>query len=125
MVKLTVKNIGTKTGKETVELYLHAPTLELEKPEQELKGFAKTKLLKPGESQEITFSLDAHSLASFWTSISSWVADKGSYEVRLGASSKDIRLKSSFDLPESIIVERVHPVLYPNRPVVDLSRTAK
>ena len=124
-VKLNVKNTGKVAGKETVELYLHAPNIELDKPVQELKGFAKTRLLKPGESQEITFILDSRSLASFWTNISSWVAEKGTYEVRIGASSKDIRLTSAFTLPETVIVEKVHQVLYPNRPVTDLTLTSK
>jgi beta-glucosidase len=119
-VKLTVKNTGKVAGKETVELYLHAPNVEIDKPVQELKGFAKTALLKPGESQQITFTLDARSLASFWTNISSWVAEKGAYEVRIGASSSDIRLTSGFTLPETIVVEKLHDVLYPNRPVTDL-----
>ena len=124
-VKMNVKNTGKKEGKETVELYLHAPNVEIEKPVQELKGFAKTRLLKPGESQEISFTLDARSLASFWTNISSWVAEKGTYEVRIGASSKDIRLTSSFTLPQTVVVEKVHKVLYPNRPVNELSISGK
>jgi beta-glucosidase len=124
-VKLTVKNTGKTSGKETVELYLHAPNVEIDKPVQELKGFAKTRLLKPGESQEITFTLDPRSLASFWTNISSWVAEKGIYEVRIGASSKDIRLTSQFTLPQNVVVEKVHPVLYPNRPVTDLTLSDK
>jgi len=121
VVKLDVKNTGKKEGKEVVQLYLHAPDAEIEKPIQELKGFVKTRLLKPGESQEVTFTLDARALASFWTNISSWVAEKGIYEVRLGASSKDIRLKSNFTLPETKVVEKVHSVLYPNRPVNEIS----
>ena len=124
-VKLTVQNTGKTAGKETVELYLHAPNVEIGKPVQELKGFAKTGLLKPGESQEITFTLDARSLASFWTNSSSWVAEKGTYEVRIGASSKDIRLTSEFILPQTVIVEKVHQVLYPNRPVTDLTLSLK
>jgi len=120
-VKMNVKNTGKKEGKETVELYLHAPDVEIEKPIQELKGFAKTRLLKPGESQELSFTLDARSLASFWTNISSWVAEKGTYEVRIGASSKDIRLTSGFTLPQTVVVEKVHKVLYPNLPVAELS----
>ncbi len=124
-VKMTVKNIGKKEGKEAVQLYLHAPNVEIEKPVEELKGFAKTRLLKPGESQEITFTLDKRALASFWTNISSWVAEKGDYEVRIGASAKDIRLTSTFNLPETVVVEKVNNVLYPNRPVTDLSISDK
>lgn len=121
VAKVTVKNTGKYTGKEAVQLYLNAPNVEIEKPEQELKAFAKTKLLKPGESQEITFVLNPRSLASFWTNISSWVAEKGKYEIRIGSSSKDIRLKANFDLPTTIIVEKEHSVLYPNRPLNELS----
>ncbi len=102
-----------------------APTTKIEKPVQELKGFAKTKLLKPGESQQLSFELDERSLASFWSGISAWVADKGDYEVRIGASSKDIRLKKSFNLPKEIVVEKVHDVLYPNFMMKELSRFDK
>jgi beta-glucosidase len=121
-VNVTVKNTGKVAGKEIVQLYLSAPTTEIEKPEQELKGFAKTKLLKPGESQKLTFELDEKALASFWSGISAWVADKGNYEVRIGGSSKDIRLKASFNLPRDIVVEEVHDVMYPNFFMEELSR---
>ncbi len=124
-VTVTVKNTGKVAGKEIVQLYLKAPSNEIEKPEKELKGFAKTKLLKQGESQQLSFDLDKRSLASFWGGISSWVADKGDYEVRIGASSKDIRLKASFHLAEKIIVEKVHDVLYPNFMMKELSRSDK
>ena len=121
-VTVTVKNTGKVPGKEIAQLYLSAPSTEIEKPVQELKGFAKTKLLKPGESQNLTFELDKRSLASFWSGISAWVADKGDYDVRIGASSKDIRLKKTFNLPEQLIVEKVHDVLYPNFMMKELSR---
>lgn len=120
-----VKNTGTVPGKEVVQLYLAAPTSEIEKPAQELKGFAKTKLLQPGESQQLSFELDARSLASFWSGISAWVADKGDYEVRIGASSNNIRLKASFNLPKDIIVEKVHDVMYPNFAMKELSQFNK
>ena len=120
-VTVTIKNTGKVAGKEVVQLYLSAPVTEIEKPVQELKGFAKTKLLKPGESQQLSFELDERSLASFWSGISAWVADKGDYEVRIGASSKDIRQKATFHLPKTIIVEKVHDVLYPNFYMEELS----
>jgi beta-glucosidase len=120
-VRVSIKNTGKTEGKETAELYLSAPKTEIDKPEQELKAFAKTRLLKSGESQELTFTLNRRALASFWSGISSWVADKGTYEVGVGASLKDIRAKASFTLPESIVVEKVHSVLYPNMLIRDLS----
>ena len=124
-VTVTVKNTGEVAGKEVVQLYLSAPGTEIEKPVQELKGFVKTKLLKPGESQELSFELDERALASFWSGISSWVADKGDYEVRIGASSKDIKLKETFSLSKNIIVEKVHDVLYPNFMMKEISRFNK
>ncbi len=124
-VTVTVKNTGKVAGKEVVQLYLSAPSVEIEKPVQELKGFAKTKLLKPGESEQITFELDERSLASFWSGISSWVADKGDYEVRIGASSKDIREKASFNLQKELVIEKAHNVLYPNVMMKELSRFDK
>ena len=124
-VKVMVKNTGEVAGKEIVQLYLAAPETGIEKPVQELKGFAKTQFLQPGESQELSFELDAHSLASFWSGISAWKADKGDYEVRIAASSKDIRLKAIFNLSKDIIVEEVHDVLYPNFAMEELSRYKK
>jgi beta-glucosidase len=119
---VTIKNTGKFAGKEVVQLYLSAPATGLEKPDQELKGFAKTKLLQPGESQELSFELDAHALASFQSGISAWVADAGTYEVRIGASSNDIRQKATFELKNEQIVEKVNDVLYPNFYMKELSR---
>jgi beta-glucosidase len=121
-INVNVKNIGNVPGKEVVELYISAPGAEQEKPVQELKGFAKTKLLQPGEVQQLSFELDSRSLASFRSGISSWVADQGEYQVRIAASSKDIRLKASFNLPKDILVEKVYDLLYPNFAMKELSR---
>ncbi|MBB3186138.1 beta-glucosidase [Microbacter margulisiae] len=113
-VTVKVTNIGKVAGKEVVELYLDAPKKQINKPLQELKAFAKTHLLKPNESQTLTFTLNPMDLASFWSGISSWVADQGSYQIRVGASSEDIRTKATFTLPHPLIVEKDHDVLYPN-----------
>ncbi len=124
-VTVLVKNTGSVAGKEVVELYLSAPTSGAEKPSQELKGFAKTQLIKPGEMETLTFELNKRSLASFQSGNSAWVADKGDYQVRIGASSKDIRLKGSFNLPEDQVVEIVHDVMYPNFTMDELSQHKK
>ncbi len=124
-VTVTVKNTGKVAGKEVAELYLSAPNTEMEKPVRELKGFAKTRLLKPAESQQLSFDLDSRSLASFRSGLSAWVADKGEYKVAIGASSRDIRLNATFELPQKYIVERVHDVMYPNFAMEELSQHKK
>lgn len=104
---VTVKNSGQVAGKEVVELYLSAPQKELAKPSEELKAFAKTRLLQPGESQVLHFDLDLTSLASFDPPTRSWVAEKGKYEVKIGASSADIRQSAAFELAKDLTVEKV------------------
>jgi beta-glucosidase len=99
---VTVANTGAAAGKEVVQLYLSAPSKSMDKPQRELKGFAKTKLLKPGETQTLTFELDGRALASFDEKASAWVAEKGAYTVHLGASSRDLRLKADFKLPKAL-----------------------
>jgi len=113
-VSIKITNVGKVAGKEIVELYLDAPKNEIDKPIQELKAFAKTALLKPNESQIVTFTLTESDLASFWSGISAWVADAGTYQIRIGSSSDAIYDTASFTLPQRVIVEKVHNVLYPN-----------
>ena len=119
-VSLDVKNIGHYPGKEVVQLYLSAPAVKLYKPESELKGFEKTKLLQPGESQTVIFNLDKRKLASFDTSTSSWIAEAGKYAVKVGASSTDIKLIGSFDLAKELIVKQDTKALTPVEPIDEL-----
>ncbi|NLN92225.1 MAG: beta-glucosidase [Candidatus Hydrogenedens sp.] len=119
---VTVTNTGDRAGKEIVQLYVTAPMDALEKPEQELRAFAKTGLLQPGESETLRFELAGRDLASFWSGISAWVADSGTYVAAAGASSKDIRLSRSFTVAEDIIVEKAHDILFPDYLMDELSR---
>lgn len=93
---VTIKNTGKVAGREAVQLYLSAPGKSMPKPAMELKGFAKTKSLAPGESQTLTFQLTPRDLASFDEASSSWMAEAGTYTVKIGASSEDIRLTGTF-----------------------------
>jgi len=121
-VTVTVKNTGSVAGREVVQLYVSAPTSKIDKPKSELKGFAKTKLLQPGESQTITLDLNARDLSSFNTAASAWIADAGKYEVLIGASSTDTKLIGSFNLKKAIVSEKVNPVLAPPVEIKELSK---
>ena len=85
-------------GREVVELYVAAPAGGLEKPARELKAFAKTKLLAPGESETLTMKVSAYELASFNEEHSAWMTAAGSYQVMYGASVEDIRATASCKL---------------------------
>lgn len=124
-VSVDVKNTGRVAGREVAQLYLSAPAKSLDKPAQELKGFAKTKLLAPGESQSLTFVLDARSLASFDPAPSAWVAEAGRYEVRLGASSKDIRQTASFTLARGLVAKKEARALVPKQKIEELKPPAR
>jgi beta-glucosidase len=119
-VTVDVKNSGNAAGKEVAELYLSAPAVKLDKPAIELKGFAKTRLLKPGESQTLTFVLNSRSLSSFDTASSSWVSEAGKYDVKIGASSKDIRQTASFSLAKDLTVKKEIVSLVPKEKINEL-----
>jgi beta-glucosidase len=93
---VTVTNTGKASGREVVQLYLSAPGKLAPKPALELKGFAKTRMLKPGESETLSFVLSARDLASFDEAARAWIAEAGTYTVKVGASSEDIRQTASF-----------------------------
>ena len=90
-VTVDVKNTGAAEGKEVVQLYAVAPKGELDKPAQELKAFAKTKALKPGETATVTLTFNAADLASFVEAENAWVVEAGTYTLKVGASSRDIK----------------------------------
>ena len=112
-ISVTVGNTGKVPGKEVVQLYISAPTKKLKKPRNELKAFAKTKLLKAGESQTINFELTAKDLASFDPASSSWIADAGTYSLNLGSSSADIKASKKIELSKDIVVERSQKLFSP------------
>ncbi|WP_241254833.1 fibronectin type III-like domain-contianing protein [Sphingobacterium sp. DR205] len=112
-VSVKVTNIGKVAGKEVVQLYLTAPGKTMDKPREELKGFAKTALLKPGANQVLTFVLGEQELASFSTEKSAWLADAGDYIVKVGASSTDIRLTKGFNVKGERKLENVNKVMVP------------
>ena len=113
IASVNVENTGTRTGKEVVQLYVNAPAGGLEKPTRELKAFAKTDELKPGEIQMITMSLSLYDLASYNETTQSWETASGTYTFGFGASSEDIRATASCNLSKPFAV-KCNDVLRPS-----------
>ena len=117
---ITVKNTGSVAGKEAVQLYVAAPEGGLEKPAFELKGFAKTKTLAPGEAQTLTINVDKYTLASFNEDTSAWETAAGTYKVMFGANAADIRGTADYKLKKAESW-KVNNVLAPAQPVNEIS----
>ena len=112
-VTVTVKNSGEREGKEVVELYISAPDNKAaNKPVKELKAYAKTKNLKPGESETLKLSVKAADLASFDEASSSWVVAEGEYQFLIAASSQDI--KSTLAAKVKAQQTKAHDVMKPS-----------
>ena len=92
----------------------------VDKPNAELKAFAKTKELKPGESEIVTMELKPEDLASFVTAQSSWIYEAGTYKISIGASSLDVKQSAEFQLNQDIIVKKVQPVFKIEKEFSDL-----
>ena len=114
-VSVTVKNTGTVSGKEVAQVYVSAPKGTIQKPVHELKAFAKTRELKPGESQTLTMHIQKRDLASFDEAHSQWLAEAGEYLFRIGSSSRDLPLQVSAKLTQ--YAERVHNAMAPRQPL--------
>jgi beta-glucosidase len=101
-VSFEVVNVGGYPGREVAQVYVKAPRGKLDKPFQELKAFKKTKPLKPGESERIILEIYVKDLASFDESEKVWLVEKGTYEVRVGTSSRNIKLTGTFTVENDI-----------------------
>jgi beta-glucosidase len=94
-VSLQLRNAGTRAGAEVVELYVHDGHSSVDRPVQELKGFRRI-TLTPGEKTVIHFMLDRSAFAFYNPAKKDWVTEPGSFDVLVGSSSRDIRVKGSF-----------------------------
>lgn len=99
-VSITVKNTGSVSGKEVTQVYVKAPKGNLEKPAQELKAFAKSRELKPGESEVLTMTIPVRMLASFDEANSQWLTEAGTYTFCIGNSSRNIAATATLKLGE-------------------------
>ncbi|QOG02626.1 glycoside hydrolase family 3 N-terminal domain-containing protein [Flavobacterium sp. MDT1-60] len=95
-VSFQLSNVGKVAGEEVVQLYLKDKFGSVVRPVLELRDFQKVKL-NAGESKTIEFTIDKEKL-SFYNNKLEWIAEPGDFEVMIGASSADIKLKSDFEL---------------------------
>ena len=96
-VSLKLANTGKRAGAEVVQVYVRDVKSSVDRPVKELKAFQRVEL-KPGESQTVTLKLDKSSLSYFDPAKKAWVAEPGAFEVQVGASSRDIKLRGGFEL---------------------------
>ena len=107
----TVTNTGKCPGKEVVQLYVSAPSGELDQPYQALAAFAKTGEIAPGEKETVTLCFDFKDLASYSEARASWILEAGDFVLRLGTSSRDTCIVGSVSLSETVVVKEVKNVL--------------
>ncbi len=113
IVKVDVKNTGSRAGRNVVELFVAAPnSKKLNKPEKELRNYAKTKNLKPGETETITMQVKTEDLASFNEKASAWKTDAGDYTFMICSSANDIEAKATAKVKPW--TKKVHNVMQPN-----------
>jgi beta-glucosidase len=97
-VTCTVTNTGSRTGAEVVQLYVGDPDAAVARPVRELKAFAKV-LLEPGESATVRLALTSRDLSYWSTAHGGWVLEGGRFDIAVGASSRDLRLATTIDVP--------------------------
>ncbi len=115
-VNVDVRNTGKVAGREVVELYASCPDSKTaDKPEKELKAYAKTPVLQPGETFTVTLKVNASDLASYNTEKSGWEVSEGNWKFLIGSSSRDIRcsadvaVKASFQQTNNLFAMQ-HPL---------------
>lgn len=115
-VSVDVRNTGTMAGKEIIQLYLSDRTGSACRPVKELKNFTKV-ALEPGEQKTVSMTLDKRSFAWYNPDLQDWYAASGQYEILIGASSRDIRLRSVVSYT-SAVQPPLH--IHPNTTVAEL-----
>ena len=92
-----LQNPGSRTAAEVVQVYVHQVKSSLDRPVKELKAFRRVEL-GPGETRDVSFQLDRRAMWFYDPAVQDWAVEPGIFEVLAGASSRDIRLKGTFEL---------------------------
>ena len=112
-VKVDVKNTGSRAGRNVVELFVAAPnSKKLNKPEKELRNYAKTRLLQPGQTETVIMTVATENLASFNEKASAWKTDAGVYTFMICSSANDVEAKATAKV--KAWTKKVNNVMKPN-----------
>ena len=106
-IRARVENIGRRPGRFVAQAYVTPPAGHLAKPRQMLIAYGKTRLLQPGEVQELELRCSLRDLASFCETRSAWVLEPGEYVIRLGRHSRDSHVAALLRLDELAVLETV------------------
>ncbi len=120
LADVTVRNTGSRAGKETVQLYISCPPGKLDREFQQLAAFAKTKLLQSGEAQTLHLSFDLADIAAYDQGTASWILEPGSYILRIGDASDRTNPEAKLTLGEELVLTRVKNLCVPRQPVDEL-----
>ena len=96
-MRVTVANTGQRPGTETVQVYVRDPHASVYRPQQELRAFTRI-TLGAGEAAEVALTLDRRAFAHWHTSLGRWVVESGTFEILVGASSRDVHLTAEVEL---------------------------
>lgn len=105
--RVTLTNVGANPGSEVVQLYVQDPVSTYRRPCHELKGFARTRVLAPGASEQVRLELDDYAFAYFVSHLGRFAVESGDFVVSVGASSRDLRCHASLTLTSDVEVRRL------------------
>lgn len=114
-VTVRVRNTGKTAGREVVQIYVSAPVGRLPKPYQELKGYAKTGLIAPGDAAEVSISFGTETLSSYDEEKAAWVMEPGDYLIRVGNHSRATSVAAVIHLDGEAVTRQVSNQLVPEK----------
>ena len=120
-LSVMVKNIGKAAGREVVQVYVSAPTGELDKERKRLVAFAKTEELAPGAFETVTLQFSMKDCASYDEKAAAFVLEAGEYLVQVGTSSADMTPAVVVEVAEKQVVTQCKNVCKPAKPVTELT----
>lgn len=125
-VTVTVTNTGSSySGKEVVQIYVSCPQDKMEKEYRRLAGFAKTKLLAPGQSEELSIEIPLYTLASYCAKTPGWVLEKGAYGLFVGNSIADAVLSGIVNLEDDALLVKTENICPLTEELKELSASAE